>query len=108
MLHLDGSKCCQLVKSCNMKSSKQSTGKKLQAALVGVNSYGYRVGESHHRAKLSDADVELILYLREAGLSFAEIAGKFDDGYTVSKSTVRDVCSGRIRGQAPQGWKKGA
>ena len=87
---------------------KPTTGKKLQVAFVGVNSAGYRVGESHHRAKLSDADVETILFLRDAGLSFAEIAAKFDDGHTVSKSTVRDVCSGRIRGQAPQGWKKSA
>ena len=91
-----------------MKSLNRTTGKKQQVAKIGVNSAGYRVGESHHRAKLSDADVELILYLREAGLSCAEIAGKFDADYTVSKSTVRDVCSGRIRGQAPQGWRKGA
>lgn len=85
-----------------------STGNKLQTAKVGINSAGYRVGESHHRAKLSDQDIELIHYLREAGLSYREIAAKFDDGYTVSKSTVRDVCNGRIRGQAPTAWKRGA
>lgn len=91
-----------------MKSLSQSTGKKLQAPRVGINSAGYRVGESHHRAKLSDKDIEQILYLRDAGLSCAEIAGKFDDGIEVSKSTVRDVCSGRIRGQAPVAYRKGA
>lgn len=91
-----------------MKSSNQSTGKKVQVAKVGINSAGYRVGESHHRAKLSDADIDLILYLREAGLSFREIAAKFDDQYTVSKSTVRDVCNGRIRAQAPVAWKRSA
>lgn len=83
------------------------TGKKLQPTKVGVNSAGYRVGESHHRAKLTDADIETILYLREAGLSYRAIAAKFDAGLTISKSTVRDVCNGRIRGQAPTAWKKG-
>lgn len=73
---------------------------------IAVNDLGYRVGESHHRAKLTDADIETILYLREAGLSCAEIAGKFDDDVRVSKSTVRDVCSGRIRGQAAAGFRK--
>lgn len=85
----------------------QPTGKVLQVAKIGVNAAGYRVGESHHRAKLSDADIDLVLYLREAGLSFREIAEKFDDGITVSKTTIRDVCSGRIRAQAPYAYRKG-
>ena len=78
--------------------------KKLQ-----VNNLGYRVGETHHRAKLSDVDVETILYLHEAGLSYTQIVAKFDDGVTVSKSTVRDIITGRIRhqtGQAPDGVAK--
>ena len=78
-------------------------GKNLQA----VNAAGYRIGESHHRAKLTDADVDLILYLRDAGLSYAQIARKFDDGVTVSKSTVRDICLGRIRAQHPDRYKTG-
>jgi len=91
-----------------MKNQGQTAGNKLQVAKIGVNAKGYRVGESHHRAKLSDADIDLILYLREAGLSFSEIAGKFDDGVTVSKSTVRDVCSARTRGQVPVAYRKSA
>ena len=81
-------------------------GKKSQVAKVGVNAAGYRVGESHHRAKLSNADINLILYLAEAGLSQREIAKKFDDGLVVSRSTVRDVLSGRIRSQAAVAWRK--
>lgn len=84
---------------------KNPTGKNSQ---VGLNASGYRVGESHHRAKLADADIETILYLREAGMSYREIASKFDDGVCISKSTVRDVCSGRIRGQMPVAWRKSA
>jgi len=68
--------------------------------LIATNERGYRIGEGHHRAKLTDADVEVILYLRfEAGLSCAQIAAKWDDGVRISKSTVRDICSGAIRGQ---------
>lgn len=82
-------------------------GRKKPFPKIGVNELGYRVGESHHRAKLSDADIELILYLREQKISYSQIAAKFDDGLVISKSTVRDVCSGRIRGQQPTRWKKG-
>lgn len=77
--------------------------------LLQVNDNGYRVGETHHRATLSDADVETILYLREAGLSYSRIAAKFDDGVKVSKSTVRDIVTGRIRnqtGHTPKGAVK--
>lgn len=75
--------------------------------LIAVNARGHRVGESHHRAKLSDADVDLILYLRDAGLTYAAIAAKFDDDITISKSTVRDICLGRIRAQHPDRFKPG-
>jgi DNA invertase Pin-like site-specific DNA recombinase len=39
---------------------------------------GYRVGETHHRAKLTDHDVELIRLLHEDGMSCTEIAVKFE------------------------------
>lgn len=74
--------------------------------IVAVNAAGYRIGEDHHRAKLTDADIDLILYLRDEGLSYADIAAKFDDGVTVSKSTVRDICVGRIRAQHPARFKR--
>lgn len=62
------------------------------------NDLGYRVGEHHHNARLSDGDVDLILELRDRfELSYAEIAWKFE----VSKSTVRDICTGRTRWQRP-------
>lgn len=72
---------------------------------VAVNAAGYRVGEGHHRSKLSDEDVDLILYLRDEGLSYAAIAAKWDDGVTISKSTVRDICLGRIRAQQPDSYR---
>lgn len=71
---------------------------------VGVNDRGYAVGEAHHRAKLSDVDIETILWLREQGLSYGAIAKKFDDGVSVSKSQVRRICTGAQRGQVPTNW----
>ena len=77
------------------------------ARRVGVNERGRPVGESHAMAKLSDADVELILELWDEGrgLSYGAIARKFDDEVTVSKSHVRDICQGRRRGQQPVRFK---
>lgn len=69
-----------------------ATGKKQR-----VRQKGYRVGETHHLAKLSDSDIDTIHYLSSAGLSHRQIAEKFDDGFTISKSTVRDILNGRIR-----------
>ena len=40
--------------------------------------HGHRVGETHHRAKLSDHEVELIRCLREGGMKLVEIARKFE------------------------------
>ena len=60
--------------------------------MVGVSEKGARVGETHPRAKLSDADVDLIRELHEAGLSYRQIVLKFDEDHLkVSKSTVRDI-----------------
>jgi hypothetical protein len=67
--------------------------------IVAVNSQGRRIGDSHPRAKLSDSDVEMILELRDFGLSYEAIAAKWDDGVRISKSTVRDICKGLTRGQ---------
>lgn len=69
--------------------------------LVAVNSEGKRVGETHHRAKLSDEEVMTILELREYGLTYAAIAEKWDDGVRISKSHVRNICKGIYRAQIP-------
>lgn len=74
---------------------------------IAVNAKGYRIGESHHRAKLTDAEIECILELRDFGLTYEQIAAKWDEpGKTISKSTVRDVIKARIRGQTPARFKE--
>lgn len=75
--------------------------------LVLVNATGNRIGEDHQRAKLTNADVELVFYLREAGLSYKAIADKFDDlPGGISRTTVRDILKGRRRAQVPAATKK--
>jgi antitoxin component HigA of HigAB toxin-antitoxin module len=71
--------------------------------LVGISEFGSRVGETHHRAKLTDHDVDLIRELREDhGLTYQCLAEKFE----CSKSTIRDICRYRRRWQRPDRWKK--
>jgi hypothetical protein len=75
--------------------------------LVFVNDSGKRIGEDHHRAKLTDKDTELVFYLRDAGLSYLQIAQKFDDiDGGISRSTIRDIIKGRRRNQVPAATKR--
>jgi hypothetical protein len=75
--------------------------------LVFVNENGKRIGQDHHRAKLTDSDIELVFYLREAGLSYRQIANKFDDiPGGIGKSTIRDILTGRKRAQVPAAVKR--
>ena len=64
--------------------------------VITLNENGRRIGESHPRAKLLDYEVEQVLALLDAGLSFAEVARKFD----VSKSCIAHIAAGRRRCQA--------
>lgn len=72
------------------------------AGLVTVNERGRRIGEDHHNAVLSNADVELLLDLREReDWSYGRLARKFE----VAKSTVADVVKGRRRSQTVAGHR---
>lgn len=95
--------------------------------LVAINEKGMRIGETHHRAKLSDHDIDLICSLLDARndaietalaagmsqsclaahlsalqLSYRWIAAKFE----ISKSHVRWIAIGSQRGQAVARWKR--
>jgi hypothetical protein len=66
--------------------------------LVGVDERGNRVGEDHPRAKLTNADIDLMFELRfptdgALPLSYRVIAEKFE----VSKGYVSDILSDRRR-----------
>lgn len=75
--------------------------------MLAFNELGLRVGETHHRAKLTDDDIAQIMALRDLGLSYREIAEKFDDiPGGIAKSTVRDIIKCRIRAQVPSTYRR--
>jgi len=68
-----------------------------------LNERRYRIGETHHRAKLSDDQVDRMRELHEEqGVGYRTLAKMFD----VSKSTARDICQYKIRAQTPEYWVK--
>jgi len=62
---------------------------------VAVNELNRRVGDSHHNAKLSDDEVELLLALHDEGWGYRRLAAKFE----IAKTTVRNYCNGKYRHQ---------
>lgn len=66
---------------------------------VKINENGRRIGEDHQRAKLTDAEVDLVRDLRDDGMSYGQIAKRME----VGKSTVRDICLCRCRAQTCAG-----
>lgn len=96
---------------------------------VPLNDQGRVIGESHHRAKLTDIEVELILTMMEAR---DEVVRKCQDAgmnsratqkyltrlqlsqrcvadlFGVSRRLIRDIYDGTVRGQVPREWKPAA
>lgn len=70
---------------------------------VGVNEGGRRVGEDHVNAKLTNSEVDLLLTLWDEGngLSYRQLAEKFD----ISKSGARKICKGQNRCQRATRFK---
>lgn len=70
---------------------------------VGVNEDGRRVGEDHVNAKLTNSEVDLLLTLWDEGkgLSYRQLAEKFD----ISKSGARKICKGQNRCQRATRFK---
>lgn len=63
---------------------------------VAVNDAGFRIGEDHQNAKLTDRDIDLIRHLHEKdGLSYGVLAEKFE----VSKGTIAKICRYERRAQ---------
>jgi hypothetical protein len=70
------------------------------ARRIRVNDRGQRIGEGHHMAKLTDAEVDQLIADRgpedKPLMSYSQLAAR----YGISKSSVRDYLIGRRRGQA--------
>lgn len=68
---------------------------KIQKMIVAVNENGNRIGEKHHRSKLTDHEVELIRTLFDDGMRVSEIARKFE----IAKAHCWDICHYLVRCQ---------
>ncbi len=69
--------------------------------VVAVNERGLRIGEDHRLAKLTNAEIECLLGLRDQGWSYRRLASAFE----ISKSAVRMYCKGLRRCQVATAWK---
>lgn len=70
---------------------------------IAVNEQGRRVGDSHHNAKLTDHEVELLRQLhREKAMGYKKLAAKFE----CSVALAAKICQGRRRGQVVAQWRR--
>lgn len=75
----------------------------MQRRIIALSDTGYAVGEGHHNAKLTNADVDSVFELREAGLSLSQIGLKFG----VGKACIFKILHGRTRAETPVAWRTG-
>lgn len=68
--------------------------------LLAVNEIGKPIGEDHHNAKLTNADVDLIFALRDEGITLREIGEKFG----VRKAAIWKILHGHRRAHTPAAW----
>jgi len=64
-----------------------------QRKVVGTDDRGRPIGQDHHRAKLTDHEIDLIIELRAQGMWLEVIAQKFE----ISKSYACEICKGKKR-----------
>ena len=69
---------------------------------IGVNDGGYRVGEDHPSARLTEHEVDLLLTLRDEGWGYRRLSRHFE----ISKTAVRKICAGVSRCQRAARWKE--
>jgi ribosome-binding protein aMBF1 (putative translation factor) len=75
----------------------------VKTILVAYNEQGWRIGETHHRARISDETVEKIRDLREYRFwTYKEIASHFE----LSVNTIKKICSYTYRTQRASTWKR--
>lgn len=74
---------------------------------VQVNDQGRRIGESHPRGKFTDKEIDMIRELADEGLTYRQIAAKFDEpGRAIARETVKSIVLCRRRGQTPARAKR--
>lgn len=71
--------------------------------LVAVDEHNRPIGEDHHRAKLSDHDVELMRQMYEEGMASARQLGML---FGCSKTTAWEVVTFMKRATTPAGYRR--
>lgn len=61
---------------------------------VKRNEFGYRIGDTHHRAKLTDHEIELLRQLGAEGMKVKDLAKKFE----ISKGQASKILRHHQRG----------
>ncbi len=77
-------------------------GKK-RVHFVAVNEQGYRIGSSHHNARLPAEVIDKIRDMHEdEEVGYRKLAKIFD----IPLSTIKKICKYERRAQTPDRWKK--
>ena len=72
---------------------------------ISVNEDGYRIGESHHHARIPEYIVQAIRDLREShNLGYGTLCTIFQS-HNIRRETVGKICRYEIRCQTPDRWK---
>lgn len=70
---------------------------------VAVNERGYRIGEGHQRAVLTDREVDMMRDQYEAGgIGYRRLAKQ----YNCAATTVRKIVNYETRAQTPDGFRR--
>jgi DNA invertase Pin-like site-specific DNA recombinase len=76
---------------------------KKRVQFVAVNEQGYRIGQSHHNARLQDEMIDRIRDMHEdQAIGYRKLAKIFN----LSRSTIQKICTYSRRAQTPERWKK--
>jgi hypothetical protein len=71
--------------------------------VVAVNEHGYRIGETHHNARIPDAIVEQIRDRHEDdGWGYLKLSREFG----IALTTVRKICTYERRAPTVIRWKR--
>lgn len=73
-----------------------------RVVVIAVNEQGYRIGMSHHNARISDEIVDRIRDLHEEeNIGYRRLAQMFG----LTRSVIQKICTYERRAQTPGRWK---
>lgn len=73
-----------------------------RSTVIAVNENGYRIGASHHNARIPDDVIDRIRDLHEEQeIGYRRLAKMFN----LSRSCIQKICNYERRAQTPDRWK---